>query len=286
MSTRYYIHGDEHDSDFYSYYCHFCDAFVNQNHLNGHAEYRNNQDCYNRTLEIYKKLKKKYPNKYSRPKSAINLFAHLSPILNLKKGRFYRWILRQSDRDDPVGDFSRDYLRTLDDPDIYLKTRFKGDIKKISLYNLYQNIPWMMRREEVVLALIELWKEWLVYNQIGLKFNEPEKGYVYFFKVRGENAFKIGKTKKDPNFRKSQIEANEKIRLYIFNWMYINNYSIIESELKSSFKQFQIQREWYEFEFYGMGKNKVEYCLEIKIAIELYSKTDPTSKLFKKFYVG
>jgi hypothetical protein len=195
---------------------------------------------------------------------------------------FATYIIKQKDRDDVCGDFARDFIRVSKAPELH------KDVNKLeseTLYGFYKHVPFQYRNDDHILdSLTSLWSEYLEYKHIGLKFNEPEIGFMYFLKARGENAFKIGKTKKDPIIRKSQIETTEKIDLYIYNWMKIKHYSIIESELKQSFKKYQIQKEWYQFEHYGVTKDNEEFCLEIREAIKLYSHTDEECVLYKDLY--
>ena len=137
---------------------------------------------------------------------------------------FISYIKKQKDRDDPCGDLSRDFLRTLENPDIYFKTGIVNEIESETLYGFAKHLPWTVsKNDEVFAAVVDIWKEWLIYEHFGLKFGKPGKGYLYFFKLKGENAFKIGKTKNEPILRKSQIEAKEKVKLYIYNWIYIDN---------------------------------------------------------------
>lgn len=195
---------------------------------------------------------------------------------------FESYIKKQKGRNDICGDFSLDYLETLNNPDIYFNTGYVSKIESETLYGFYKHLPWNISLEdEAFSALLKLWKEWLEYEHIGLKFNTGERGYVYFLKLRGENLFKIGKTKKEPIIRKTQIEIKEKIQLYIYNWIYLENYSLVEAELKRAFKKYQIQKEWYKLEHYGVAKDKNEYCLEIDESLEVYAKTDNNFKIYK-----
>lgn len=198
---------------------------------------------------------------------------------------FASYIKKQNERDDHCGDFTRDFLRTLNNHEIYFNSGYVSELENETLYGFYKHLPWNISPEdEVFSALLELWNEWLEYEHIGLKFGKPERGYVYFLKLKGENLFKIGKTKRDPMVRKTQIEVKEKINLYIYNWIYLNNYSLIESELKQAFKKYQVQKEWYKLEHYGVTKDQNEFSLEIEQALEVYAKTDENFKLYKNIY--
>ena len=108
-----------------------------------------------------------------------------------------------------------------------------------------------------------------------------EKGYVYFVKLAGQNMFQIGKSKKDPIFLKPEIEADLDTKVYIHNWMKINNYSIIESEIKQAFKKYLNKEGWFQFPRYALTDKGKVICLEIKDAISTYSQTDEECVLYK-----
>ena len=193
---------------------------------------------------------------------------------------FSTYIKKQKDRDDMCGDFARDF--------IYVNSFDKlqnsvNPLESETLLGFFKHVPLKYRSEDYIIeSLVLLWNEWLSYKHIGLKYNDGETGYVYFLKSKSQNVFKIGKTKREPLIRKTQIEISEKIELNLFNWIKLKNYSLIESELKKAFKKFQIQKEWYKFEQYFVTKNGKEICREIEEAIFFYSKTDKHSKVYKK----
>ncbi len=196
---------------------------------------------------------------------------------------FITYIKGQKDRDDDCGRLANDYIRIIKSPNVYKNV---APIDSDTLLGFYNHIPYQYRSDnENIEALIILWQEYLEYKQIGLKFNEPEIGFVYFLKVKGHNAYKIGKTKKDPLVRLAQIASNEKVELDIFNWLKIKHYSLIEFELKQTFRKYQIQREWYKFKYVGISINGEEFCSELSEAIHIYSHTDYECVLFKdNFY--
>ncbi|HAV56582.1 MAG TPA: hypothetical protein DCX45_03470 [Acinetobacter junii] len=188
---------------------------------------------------------------------------------------FPKYILLQKDRDDYRGDFAQDFIRVVNNPDIY------GELKQLdteTLIGFYKTLPtWVCQKAEM--ALIELWQEWLTYKHIGLKYDNESIGYLYFLRIPNKQVFKIGKTKLNPEIRKLQIESAEKIKVEIYNWIRIKNFDLIEMELKKYFKKYQIQREWFQFEFIAGA-----YCAEIDEAIEVYSKIAEDVELMRSVY--
>ena len=141
---------------------------------------------------------------------------------------FPKYILLQKDRDDYRGDFAQDFIRVVNNPDIY------GELKQLdteTLIGFYKTLPtWVCQKAEM--ALIELWQEWLTYKHIGLKYDNESIGYLYFLRIPNKQVFKIGKTKLNPEIRKLQIESAEKIKVEIYNWIRIKNFDLIEMEKK------------------------------------------------------
>ena len=109
ISRRYYLHGDLYELNPNKYYCALCDAFELKEHFYSNEFHQNNgQEKYLRSLARYKKASKKFLLSYPRPKSAKNLF---SDIPQKNYGGFYRWLIKQTKRDDPIGDLANDALR-------------------------------------------------------------------------------------------------------------------------------------------------------------------------------
>jgi hypothetical protein len=70
---RYYLHGDEKEEEPGIYYCRACDAFVPINHFYEDCSEENDFKRYQRTLRIWKEIKKS-GTYYTRPKDAKNIF--------------------------------------------------------------------------------------------------------------------------------------------------------------------------------------------------------------------
>lgn len=105
---RYYLHGDKYELIPNKYYCSLCDAFEEKEHFSSNVFHNvNNQENYLSALQRFKNANKDFLKKYYRPSKAVNIF---SDIPQKKIGRFYRWLKKQKDRDDPIGDLANDAL--------------------------------------------------------------------------------------------------------------------------------------------------------------------------------
>jgi uncharacterized protein YozE (UPF0346 family) len=108
MSTRFYLHGDEHEPG--SWYCASCDLCANALHFDDPAHQRNAERKFRsteKTLIVYQCQKN---GQYFRPNNAKNLFGFNVKMKTEGAGRFLKWLKRQSERDDPVGDLAKDAL--------------------------------------------------------------------------------------------------------------------------------------------------------------------------------
>lgn len=185
--------------------------------------------------------------------------------------KFSSYIKRQKDRDDPIGDFASDFCDIPNNP-LWAKKSGVNEFESETLYGLYKHLPLRAKSDEVILeTMIEFWKEWLVENHIGLRFSEGKRGYVYFFNIEGQNAFKVGRTTQHPEARKRDVQSEAKVEINTFNWLHIENYDTIENELKKAFLPKKHSREWFEVDE-----------MHINEAIILYSKTDPKCELFRE----
>lgn len=111
MAKRYYLHGDEVDSELATYYCAFCDLFVTQKHFSEISHSATDKDKYDRSVKSWTIIKKESLGRLYRPNNSSNLFSHLPKPKKPKTGSFYRWVAKQKDRDDPIGDLSQDIKR-------------------------------------------------------------------------------------------------------------------------------------------------------------------------------
>ena len=103
MSTRYYFHGDQSEDNADSYFCARCDLFMPASHFFDPPHRRTNKEKYGRSLRAWINVRQNSRGCLARPDNAPNLFANTAT-----PSRFYRWLMKQRRRDDPIGDLSRD----------------------------------------------------------------------------------------------------------------------------------------------------------------------------------
>lgn len=194
---------------------------------------------------------------------------------------FCAYIRKQIDRDDLHGDFARDFS------DTKAKHVLRAHLETVetdTLYGIYMHVPSRERDEVISQIIADLWNEWIKSECIGLRFSPPEKGYVYIFQKPGENLFKIGKSKHDPVIRMHNLQIKHKLKLQIFNWMYLDNYSFVETDIKRAFKNYQVSGEWYSFKKYFIRKDKTDFCRELDNLLEAYPLVDSSCKMFKRVH--
>ncbi|GHD59724.1 hypothetical protein [Jeongeupia chitinilytica] len=73
QKQRYYIHGDQSESDAARYYCAECDVFFPESHFSETHRVKN-YDRYDIAMRMLKTTKKN-SNEYFRPEFAENLFS-------------------------------------------------------------------------------------------------------------------------------------------------------------------------------------------------------------------
>lgn len=100
--TRYYLHGDRSEDQTRLYYCAICDVFASQEHFDSHG--LENRERYDRSRMRLKSL----PAPYTRPNNPVTLAEEWRKPFKPLRGAFYRWLVKQASRDDPVGDLSKD----------------------------------------------------------------------------------------------------------------------------------------------------------------------------------
>ena len=109
MAERYYIHGDAIENMDNKFYCGYCDTFELKDHFSLSSHGKDNEDRFIMSLKRLKNANPKFLKEYVRPKEASNLFSHVLKI-KPKISRFYRWLEKQKDRNDPIGDLAIDAL--------------------------------------------------------------------------------------------------------------------------------------------------------------------------------
>lgn len=111
MAMRHYFHGDEVEGQAGHYYCAYCDWFVNEKHFSEVSHSGTDKERYDRSVKAWKVRKKNSQDNLQRPNGAHNLFSSIPKPKKPKTSPFYRWLVKQQDRDDPIGDLSKDVRR-------------------------------------------------------------------------------------------------------------------------------------------------------------------------------
>lgn len=102
---RYYLHGDQSEDTPLLYFCALCDVFAQEDHFTQHGA--KNRERYDRSRARLKNLS----SRFTRPKNPISLAESWPKPISPQKSSFYRWLSKQADRDDPIGDIATDALR-------------------------------------------------------------------------------------------------------------------------------------------------------------------------------
>lgn len=146
--TRYYVHGDLHEKRSHVYYCARCDLFETAQHFEDKDHTSTRAERYQRSLESWKRYAKARNPKYYRPVDAANIIAELAAAdvkrEKTARSQFFRWLLRQTKRDDPIGDFACDTERDRSFP------RTTSSLERIRTYLLHRHAA-----SEAILAFDE-----------------------------------------------------------------------------------------------------------------------------------
>ncbi|MGY0633623.1 YozE family protein [Luteimonas sp. A478] len=142
--TRYYFHGDKSEEDSSLYYCAICDVFAEREHFETHGD--KNRDRHDRSVAHFKNV----TSSYTRPKNPPALADEWPMPSKPSRSSFYSWLLKQRDRDDPVGDLSSD---------VACDRNFPSSSQ--SLDNLERHIAVKGACEEALTALREAFSEFL-----------------------------------------------------------------------------------------------------------------------------
>lgn len=103
--TRYYLHGDKSEEDPLLYFCALCDAFEQEAHFNTHGA--RNRERYDYARARLQNLR----SPLTRPKNPVTLAEYWPKPVSPPKSSFYRWLAKQCERDDLIGDIASDALR-------------------------------------------------------------------------------------------------------------------------------------------------------------------------------
>jgi uncharacterized protein YozE (UPF0346 family) len=148
MPKRYYFHGDEVEDQPGQYYCAYCDLFVNEEHFSDTTHSGSDKERYDRSVKGWKVLKENSAGRLQHPSNAPNLFSSLPNPKKPQTGPFYRWLVKQQDRDDPIGDLSKDVQRD---------TKFP--LETSSIEKLRNHLIARLACDEAIQALEEAHKE-------------------------------------------------------------------------------------------------------------------------------
>lgn len=145
---RYYVHGDLHEEKPDMYYCACCDLFVLEKHFEAEDHVSTRAEKYQHSINTWKYLAQEVDSKYYRPIDAENIIAEVAAV-DLKqekaaRSKFFRWLLLQTNRDDPVGDFACDVGRDISFP------RTTSSLDRIRTYLLHRHAA-----SEAILAFDE-----------------------------------------------------------------------------------------------------------------------------------
>lgn len=140
MDKRYYLHGDELEDKCGQFYCAYCDLSFDEKHFLETTHSGTNKERYDRSLKYWKKK----THGFYRPASTSNLFSSLPKPKKPKTSPFYRWLVKQQERDDPIGDLSNDVQRDKGFP-----------IATSSIKQLKNRLIWQLACDEAIQALEE-----------------------------------------------------------------------------------------------------------------------------------
>jgi len=152
IAQRRYLHGDAHESRQGAYFCALCDEFAPREHFEDEAHASRNSSRYLQSLKAWRGLCKRRGSSWRRPSTAENVLAE--PGLRARKlasastSKFYRWIKKQTKRDDPIGDLAND---AASDPGFPASSN--------SLEELTSYLVKRRASPEAIVALREAWNE-------------------------------------------------------------------------------------------------------------------------------
>lgn len=149
---RHYVHGDLHETRSQTYYCARCDMFAPPKHFEEPAHVADRARKYKHSLEAWTRAPKARNAKYYRPADTENIIADVAAA-DVKAERasrspFFRWLMRQLKREDPIGDLARD-----------VETDSSFPRTSNSLEALHSHLIRMHAIPEALVALDEGWRE-------------------------------------------------------------------------------------------------------------------------------
>ena len=149
---RYYVHGDACEDRPFHFYCARCDLLVTADHFAEEQHVRTRAERYEQSLKAWYGISKNYPGKYRRPKDAENWIADDAAadrrMARAARSPFVVWLSKQSRRDDPIGDLSKDCMRDKSFP-----------VTTTSEDRLRDHLRWNYACDEALVALDEAFEE-------------------------------------------------------------------------------------------------------------------------------
>lgn len=177
---RYYVHGDLHEVQPNLYYCSNCDSFEPPSHFDDASHIKNRQERYIKSLSSLKSYKNH--KNYFRPSDAQNIITIHAETDKNAQSAFFKWLLRQLNRDDPIGDLAKDVKRDSNFP----KTAKTREI-------IYSYIAHQRASREALVAFDESWIEFKTTSKIrkgisqSLRFDVFKRD-LYRCQICGETA--------------------------------------------------------------------------------------------------
>ena len=149
---RHYVHGDAHESRLGTYYCAVCDIFAPREHFEDKYHTDRNSKRFFHSLKAWRAREKRLSPLVRRPANAGNMVAESAhrarKLAQASASKFYRWLKKQVQRDDPIGDLANDA---------------KSDSTFPVSSNSFEEIThYLMMRDacsEAIVALREAWDE-------------------------------------------------------------------------------------------------------------------------------
>ena len=115
MQERYYVHGDACEGVEGEYYCKKCDSFERPCHFDEDSHTKSRADRYRSSLAGWLDRCHEEETAFRRPTNPANVIAALAKEDDegheKSKSKFFRWLEKQIQRDDIVGDLAQDVLR-------------------------------------------------------------------------------------------------------------------------------------------------------------------------------
>lgn len=112
--NRYYVHGDLMENRPGIYFCKLCDYHGERSHFEDPRHTKIRAETYVASISTWNRFQKQRTSFYRRPANAENILAAdaLRDISDRKASRspFYLWLLRQTKRDDLIGDLANDVI--------------------------------------------------------------------------------------------------------------------------------------------------------------------------------